>query len=971
MDSFAIAWHFLSSTVINQHTLTATTNGFRKVHRSTFEEIFYFIRFPNKLLYYLTANMVKQSDIVNTKSLEDCGSHGKTDDEYEEYSEEEMFSEEESNENLCMPPKKEGSCEILSKLEGSSGEEPNEDSLSDEESEEEVPCGDESDDEDSCPEETNNEDPEESEAVSAEYPANATTLEETCDEDPSDVSFEEIIEEEFYEESDEEPTREVSMIRSMDRPPPEEHKASDHIFSESKTSAESSCNHSLRESTNLSTNATVSKQPDEPPASSRKRRSRWDIKAEAPMLENENGNLHKKRKTRWSIDTKIEAPIAVNDNAYLNKRRKTRWSSDETQLNLSCTLMLSNSVKDILSDTYNDQRIQRLNAKLQEINQKLESGVIVNESSLEESSTSPQPIDVGLHSGMDTLEFRIISKLLKQKQEIISELLTKSKKNDIPKSSKHHYTFSKKLYIPSKEYPNYNFVGLILGPNGNTMKKMEKETGAIIKLRGIGVKDKKTKASHDDMHVLIQSDSQSCLDAAVSMVEKLLVPVDDSYNYHKAAQLRELAELRGTLDEARIWKLKSCDICGKSCHPTSDCPLIATASKANANFHTRSGSLFSSFSNPSVSSSPLPLVAKAYGDKPKEIDPTNLFVGLLPQSVSSDKLKELFLPYGSICKVAVLTDKSTGRSKGCGFVKYATANDASKAIEKMNGYMIDGKKLAVRIAGASPPSTENLPKFSGSVSSTPPLIANLPNFPGLIFIPSPSSNANLPNYIGIPHPSNSTANLLNHPGLASIPLPSNANMLNYPGLVAIPQEVPKPNFWPGPPGSMLPESGIPFPKSSCNSLTYAESAPLQSSTSLGSSFQTTSLGKNGYMMDEKKLNVTVTGTPPPSLTRPPGSTLPESDPHFSKSSYNSLKNTENSSSRYSAYVASTRQTSLSSSQFSGVTAISNELASFPGYLKSFDPPDQLNRSMPSSSVSSRAPYCIGNFSGNQWSPTWR
>lgn len=42
--------------IINQHTLTATTNGFRKVHRYTFSEIFYFTRFADKLLQDIIDN---------------------------------------------------------------------------------------------------------------------------------------------------------------------------------------------------------------------------------------------------------------------------------------------------------------------------------------------------------------------------------------------------------------------------------------------------------------------------------------------------------------------------------------------------------------------------------------------------------------------------------------------------------------------------------------------------------------------------------------------------------------------------------------------------------------------------------------------------------------------------------------------------------------------------------------------------
>ena len=33
----------------------------------------------------------------------------------------------------------------------------------------------------------------------------------------------------------------------------------------------------------------------------------------------------------------------------------------------------------------------------------------------------------------------------------------------------------RKIYIPQKEFPSYNFIGLIIGPRGNTQKRMQKE----------------------------------------------------------------------------------------------------------------------------------------------------------------------------------------------------------------------------------------------------------------------------------------------------------------------------------------------------------------------------------------------------------------------------------------------------------------------------------------------------------------
>ena len=38
----------------------------------------------------------------------------------------------------------------------------------------------------------------------------------------------------------------------------------------------------------------------------------------------------------------------------------------------------------------------------------------------------------------------------------------------------------RQMYIPEKEYPGYNFVGLIIGPRGNTHRRMEEETGCKV-----------------------------------------------------------------------------------------------------------------------------------------------------------------------------------------------------------------------------------------------------------------------------------------------------------------------------------------------------------------------------------------------------------------------------------------------------------------------------------------------------------
>ena len=71
-----------------------------------------------------------------------------------------------------------------------------------------------------------------------------------------------------------------------------------------------------------------------------------------------------------------------------------------------------------------------------------------------------------------------------------------------------------KIFVPVKEYPGYPFIGLILGPRGNTQKKLERETGTKIVIRGKGsVKEGKKGKNEDtgeneDLHVQITGDTQ-------------------------------------------------------------------------------------------------------------------------------------------------------------------------------------------------------------------------------------------------------------------------------------------------------------------------------------------------------------------------------------------------------------------------------------------------------------------------------
>jgi RNA recognition motif-containing protein len=74
---------------------------------------------------------------------------------------------------------------------------------------------------------------------------------------------------------------------------------------------------------------------------------------------------------------------------------------------------------------------------------------------------------------------------------------------------------------------------------------------------------------------------------------------------------------------------------------------------------------------------------------------TKLYVGNVPFSTTSQDLQSLFAQHGTVESVELIVDKMTGRSRGFAFVALATAAEAHKAIESLNGFPMDGRNLTV------------------------------------------------------------------------------------------------------------------------------------------------------------------------------------------------------------------------------------------------------------------------------------
>lgn len=78
---------------------------------------------------------------------------------------------------------------------------------------------------------------------------------------------------------------------------------------------------------------------------------------------------------------------------------------------------------------------------------------------------------------------------------------------------------------------------------------------------------------------------------------------------------------------------------------------------------------------------------------------TRLYVGNLPDDVSAEELRRRFAEHGAVKNVELPTDRASGRLRGHGFVTMENAAEAQVAMAKLNGSMMDEKRLRVNIAG--------------------------------------------------------------------------------------------------------------------------------------------------------------------------------------------------------------------------------------------------------------------------------
>ncbi len=78
-----------------------------------------------------------------------------------------------------------------------------------------------------------------------------------------------------------------------------------------------------------------------------------------------------------------------------------------------------------------------------------------------------------------------------------------------------------------------------------------------------------------------------------------------------------------------------------------------------------------------------------------------IHVGNLAYNVTEDDLRSIFSSYGEVSSVNIIKERSSGQSKGFGFVEMLNNSEADKAMKGLNGTRV--KEQIIKLSQAKPP----------------------------------------------------------------------------------------------------------------------------------------------------------------------------------------------------------------------------------------------------------------------------
>merc|ERR1719336_1814621 len=239
------------------------------------------------------------------------------------------------------------------------------------------------------------------------------------------------------------------------------------------------------------------------------------------------------------------------------KKRKSRWTDESMKTFIpGLPTMIPTGMSKEQEEAY------LLQLKIEESSRRLRSGDLGIALNPEDRSPSPEPIYSSDGKRLNTREYRKRKELEEMRHDSIQKMMLLNTDYKPPPDYKApQVKVSDKVMIPQDNHPDINFVGLLIGPRGNTLKNMEKDTGAKIIIRGkgsvkegkVGRKDGQPLPGEDEpLHAYVTATDPEAVKRAVNKIKEVIqqgVEVPEGSNELRKMQLRELALLNGTLRE--------------------------------------------------------------------------------------------------------------------------------------------------------------------------------------------------------------------------------------------------------------------------------------------------------------------------------------------------------------------------------------------------------------------------------------
>jgi len=91
-----------------------------------------------------------------------------------------------------------------------------------------------------------------------------------------------------------------------------------------------------------------------------------------------------------------------------------------------------------------------------------------------------------------------------------------------------------------------------------------------------------------------------------------------------------------------------------------------------------------------------------------------VYVGQICGTVTEDELRKLFSVVGTVASVHLVIDQLSGESRGCGYVRMSTEEEAREAIDLLNGAKLGDRQILVKNA---PPKNFTKPKPPRGIAS--------------------------------------------------------------------------------------------------------------------------------------------------------------------------------------------------------------------------------------------------------------